>query len=214
MRNVGGIAALLAIAIPEAPLAENGVWSLDPARTRVSFSVRGTLQRPRFGSQHLVVEEVKGEFTRTSARVRLDERDLSKSSVETTVEAASVDTHEAGRDQHLKSPEFLDVERCPYLQFKSTKVEGVEAGRLKVSGELTIRCTSKPVTFYGDLGAPTHDSEGTARRRFAAKVEINRRNFGVNWGNASEATPAVSDDVAIHIEAELVKAEGSPVESK
>ena len=189
------IAAALAAALPTLALAEVSTWNIDPAHTRVGFSVK-----------HLVISDVKGEFLKTAGKASLDDKDLSRSSVEATIAASSVDTREPKRDTHLKSPDFLNAEKCPDLTFKSTKVEAGADGALKIYGELTIRCTTKAVTLDGEITKPITDPWGNTRRGISASTKINRRDYGVSWGGLSDAGPIVGDEVKIDIQAELVKA--------
>ncbi len=187
---------LLAIATPALALAQTGTWNLDPAHTHSSFTVR-----------HMVITNVRGEFGKTTGVVKLDEKDMSRSSVEATIDTTTIDTRVPDRDAHLKSADFFDVAKYPTITFKSTKVEKAGAGKLKVTGNLTIKDVTKPVVL--DVEGPTQEIKGPtgeARRGIAASTTINRRDFGLNWSKAVEAGPVVGDEVKIEIESELVKA--------
>ncbi len=189
------LALSLALAAPAAALAEPTSWKLDPAHSNASFTIR-----------HLVISSVRGEFQKLSAAVTLDEKELARSSVEATLEAASIDTRVPDRDKHLKSPDFLDVEKYPTIAFKSTKVESAGAGKLKVTGDLTMHGVTKPVVLAVDgPTAEIKDPWGNTRRGLSASTTINRRDWGLTWGKVVDAGPVVGDEVKIEIEAELIK---------
>ena len=198
MKNVPRILRLLAAAAIVAPalaLGQATPWNIDPAHTHASFTVR-----------HLMISNVRGEFQKTSGTVKIDEKDVTKSTVEAAIEAGSVDTRVEQRDQHLKSPDFFDAAKFPTLAFRSTKVEKAGEGKLKVAGDLTIHGVTKPVVL--DVTGPTgeiKDPWGNARRGVSATATINRKDFGLSWNKMLEAGPVVGDEVKIEIEAELVK---------
>ncbi len=188
--------ATLAVAalVPTLALAQT-TWTIDPAHTHASFTVR-----------HLVISNVRGEFGKTIGTVKLDEKDVTRSSVEASIETATVDTRVPDRDKHLRSPDFFDAERYPAMTFRSTRVEKAGEGRLKVHGDLTIKGVTKLVVL--DVVGPTaeiKDPWGNARRGISASTRINRRDFGLNWSKVVEAGPVVGDEVGIEIEAELLK---------
>jgi polyisoprenoid-binding protein YceI len=191
------LAALLAL-VPLAALAEPATWNIDPAHTQSMFTVR-----------HLVITSVKGQFDKTTGVVTLDDKDIGKSSVEATIDAASVNTRVANRDNDLRSPNFFDVAKYPTITFKSTRVEKAGEGRLKVTGDLTMHGVTKPVVL--DVEGPTaaiKDPGGHQRRGLSASTTINRKDFGLQYNKMVEAGPIVGDDVKIEIEAELVAAGG------
>jgi polyisoprenoid-binding protein YceI len=186
---------LLALAVPGLALAQSGTWNLDPAHTHSGFTVR-----------HLMINNVRGEFGKTTGAVKLDEQDMSRSSVEATIDASSINTGVANRDADLKSPNFFDTAKYPTITFKSTKVEKAGEGKLKVAGDLTIKGVTKPVVL--EVEGPTQEIKGPtgeARRGIAATTTINRRDFGLNYSKAIEAGPVVGDQVKIEIESEMVK---------
>lgn len=190
------LALLMALAAPALTLAEAATWNLDPSHTHSSFTIR-----------HLVISNVRGEFGKTTGVVKLDEQDPSRSSVQATIDVSSLDTREPKRDAHLRSPDFFDAEKHPNITFRSTKVEKAGEGKLKVTGDLTIRGVTRPVVL--DVEGPTpavKGPTGEARRGLSATTTINRRDFGLNWSKAVEAGPVVGDEVKIEIESELVKA--------
>jgi polyisoprenoid-binding protein YceI len=188
------VALAIALAAPVAALAQSA-WILEPNHTHSSFTIR-----------HLVISNVRGEFGKTTGTVKLDEKDVTKSTVDAEIETGSIDTRVPDRDTHLKSPDFFDAAKYPKITFKSTKVEKAGDGKLKVTGNLTIKDVTKPVVL--DVSGPTHeikDPWGKTRRGLSATTKINRRDFGLTWGKVVEAGPVVGDDVSIEIEAELLK---------
>jgi polyisoprenoid-binding protein YceI len=197
MKSAIRIALAAALAVPAIGLAD--AWSIDASHSRVGFSVR-----------HLVISDVKGEFTKLSGKVGLDEKDLARSVVEATIEAGSIDTREPKRDNHLRSEDFFDVARCPTIAFKSTKVEPGAEGKIRISGDLTMRCTTKPVVLDGELTAPIKDQMGGTRRGFSATTKVNRKDFGVSWSKVADVGPVVADEVRIDVQAEIVKDQAKP----
>jgi len=188
------LAFALALAAPAAALAESSLI-LEPNHTHSGFTIR-----------HLVISNVRGEFGKTTGTVNLDEKDLTKSTVEAKIETTTIDTRVADRDNHLRSPDFFDTAKYPAITFKSTKVEKAGDGKLKVHGNLTIKDVTKPVVL--DVAGPTaeiKDPWGKTRRGLSATTKISRKDFGLTWSKTIEAGPVVGDEVAIEIEAELLK---------
>ena len=189
------VPAVLALA-PILALAQTSTWNVDPAHTQSTFSVR-----------HMVISNVRGEFGKTTGTVTVDDKDVSKSKVEATIDASTINTREEKRDAHLKSPEFFDVAKYPTITFKSTKVEKAGQGKLKVTGDLTMRGVTKSVVLDVDgPSAEVKDPWGNTRRGFNAQTTVNRRDFGLNWSAMVEAGPVVGDEVKIQIDGELIKA--------
>lgn len=187
--------ALAALA-PALALAEPVSYVIDGAHSQTTFAVK-----------HLVISTVRGEFARTEGTVVIDEADLTRSKVEATIDVASVNTREAKRDEHLRGPDFFDAAKFPKITFKSTKVEKAGEGKLKVTGDLTMKGVTKPVVL--DVTGPTKeikDPWGNVKRGVAATATINRKDFGVSWGAVIEAGPVVGDEVRIEIDAELNRA--------
>ncbi len=196
MKRIPRIAAVLAAAAPALAFAQTSTWNLDSSHTQTVFGVR-----------HLVITTVKGQFNKTTGTVTLDEKDVTKSKVEATIDVASINTREPKRDDHLRSADFFDAANHPAITFRSTKVEKAGDGKLKVTGDLTMRGVTKPVTL--DVTGPTaeiKDPQGNARRGIAVAGKLNRKDFGIAWSKLVEAGPVVGDEVSIEIEAELVKA--------
>ena len=171
------------------------VWEIDPAHAHAQFKVR-----------HMMIANVKGEFTRITGTITWDKSDLAKSSVTNSIDVASISTREPQRDAHLKSADFFDVEHFPTITFESTKIAQGEDG-LEVTGNLTIRGVTKPVTLHVDGPTPeTKDPWGNTRVGVEATATIDRRDFGLTWNTALETGGVlVGDKVAITIDAELVK---------
>lgn len=195
MKRIAAAAAALAFA-PALARADASTWNIDPAHTMTGFSVK-----------HLVISTVRGEFEKTAGVLRLDDKDVTKSSVEATIDATTVNTRISDRDNHLESPDFFDVARYPTITFKSTKV--VKAGdHLQVTGDLTMKGVTRPVTLKvtGPTPAIT-DPWGKQRRGIQATGKISRKDFGLLWNKVVEAGPVVGDEVAIEIDAEVVKAQ-------
>lgn len=174
------------------------VWTLDPAHSQVEFTVK-----------HLMITKVRGRFPEVEGEVRLDEEDPSRSGVEVEIGAASIDTRQEDRDEHLRSGDFLDAEAYPKLTFRSTRVEGLRLepdAPFRVVGELTIRGVTKEVTLEARYGGTGTDPWGGERIAFSADTRIDRRDFGLEWNQVLEKGGVlVGNQVAIHIEAQAVK---------
>ncbi len=187
------LASLLAIA-PAFALAATSSWNVDPSHSQVGFGVK-----------HLVISTVRGEFKTYSGKIALDEADVTKSTVEATIDVNSIDTKVADRDAHLRSPDFFDAAKYPSMTFRSTKVAKAGKGKLKVTGDLTLRGVTKPVVLEVATTPEVKGMQGEARRGFAATTKISRKAFGLTWNNLVEAGPAVGDEVTITLELEAVK---------
>ena len=167
-----------------------------------AYKLDGSHSASTFAVKHMLISTVRGEFTKTEGSVTIDPADVTKSSVEATIDAASVNTRDEKRDGHLKSPDFFDVAKFPKITFKSTKVEKAGEGKLKVTGDLTLHGVTKAVVL--DVTGPSaevKDPYGNLRRGLSATTTINRKDFGVSYGPDA----VVSDAVAITIDAELLK---------
>lgn len=193
-RAISAAALAAALSLPGA--AATSTWQIDPNHSAAQFAVR-----------HLTISTVRGAFTKVTGTVQLDSQDVSKSSVEVTIDASSVDTRVADRDKDLRSDHFFDVAKYPTITFKSTKVEQVEPGKLKVTGDLTIHGVTKPVVLDVEgPTAPVKDPWGNQRAAVNATTKINRQDFGVKWNATMDGGGVVvGDDVAITIDAELLQ---------
>lgn len=194
--------SLLTAALILAPgLALATTYEVDPAHTSASFTVK-----------HMMVTNVRGEFSKVSGTVNFDDKNPTRSTVEATIDAASVTTRNDMRDNHLRSPDFFDVQKFPTITFKSTKVTSAGKGKLKVDGELTIHGVTKPVILNVEGPSPEmKDPFGNVRRGLTATTHIKRSDYGLKWNKALEGGGVlVGDDVAIEIDAEMTKkVEGS-----
>ena len=187
-----GLLTTPAAAAPEA-------YSVDPAHSAVAFSVRHLFSR------------VPGRFTKFEGKLVIDRDDFTKGSVQVTIDAASIDTNEPARDKHLRSDAFFDVAKFPKLTFKSTSVKQVAPNKLQVTGDLTIRGTTKPVVYDVDILGFGPGYGGGYRGGFEAHAKINRQDFGVAWNDVVEGGGAVlGDDVDITINIEAVKDQPKP----
>jgi polyisoprenoid-binding protein YceI len=172
-------------------------WNLDPAHSTVSFSVR-----------HLMITNVRGEFQKVAGAVHYDPARPDATRIEAQIEVASVSTREAQRDAHLKSPDFFDAEKHPQITFVSKRARAAGEGRVDVTGDLTIRGSTREVTLHvTDITGEQKDPWGNTRIGATAKTKIKRSEFGVTWNAVLETGGiAVSDDVAIELDVSLVKA--------
>jgi len=191
-----GFTAALAAAMSLPAAAATSTWQIDPNHSAAQFAVR-----------HLAISIVRGAFTKVSGTVQMDDKDVSKSSVEVTIDAASVDTRVADRDKDLRSDHFFDTAKYPTLTFKSTRVEQVGPGMLKVTGDLTIHGTTKQVVLEVEgPTAPVKDPWGNQRVAASASTKINRQDFGVKWNATMDnGGVVVGDEVSITIDVELVQ---------
>ncbi len=172
-----------------------GDYTLDLAHTRIGFSAR-----------HAMVTKVRGQFNEFNGSVSLDAENPANSKVEITIKAASIDTRNADRDAHLRSNDFLAMEEFPEITFRSTHVAQTSDSNYDVTGDLTIRGVSRPVTVNFEFNGGTQDPWGNFRVGFEGQATINRKDFGVNWNAALEAGGVmVSDKVNLEFEVEAVK---------
>ena len=172
-------------------------WQIDPAHSAAHFSVR-----------HLMISNVRGEFSKLSGKVTLDPADLTRSTVEVSLETSSISTREPQRDEHLRSADFFDVANYPAIHFRSTRIVAAGPGQFELSGNLTIRGNSKEVLFNVEGPTPAlKDPWGNTRAGVTATAKINRKDFGLVWNGLLESGGMiVGDEVSIIIEAELVQA--------
>ena len=165
-----------------------GTWVLDPSHSEVGFSVR-----------HMMISKVRGAFGVKSATLIAPENPL-EAKVEAHVDATSLNTQDEGRDTHLRSADFFDVETYPTIDFVSTGVR-IDGGEFLVDGDLTIRGTTKPVTFEFDFGGFGKDPWGNYKAGATAKTVINREDFGLTWNSALETGGVlVGKDVTITLD--------------
>lgn len=170
--------------------AQVETWQIDPNHSASQFAVR-----------HNGISTVRGAFAKTSGTVQYDPSDPTKTVIDATIDANSVDTRVEPRDKDLRSPNFFDVEKFPTITFKSKKVESAGKGKLKVTGDLTIHGVTKEVVLEVDgPNGPNKDPRGNQHMGASATTQISRKDFSVNG-----APGGVSDDVLITIDVEMVK---------
>ena len=184
---------LAATLLAAAASAQTSTWKIDPVHSSIEFKVR-----------HMGVSNVRGTFTHPSGTVVLNDKDITKSTVEATIDATSVSTNEAARDKHLKSAAFFDIDKNPTMAFKSTSIYK-EGGKLMMKGDLTLAGVTKPVVLTLDgPSAPQTDAKGVTRSGFSASGILSRKDFGFG-ANAGPANAAIGDEVSISIDVEMDK---------
>ncbi|MDB4969717.1 MAG: hypothetical protein JWN44_5406 [Myxococcales bacterium] len=170
-------------------------WQFDMQHSGINFMVR-----------HLLVAKVRGRFTRWSGTMRFDEKNPSGSSLDVQIDTNSVDTSEAQRDTHLRSPDFLDVANHPHMTFKSTKVERAGDATFKVKGDLTIRGVTRPAVLDVEYGGAMRDPWGNERAGFTAKATIDRKEFGITFNQVLDhGGLALGEQISIDIDVEATK---------
>jgi polyisoprenoid-binding protein YceI len=180
-----------------APQTTTTTWTLDPVHSVAEFKVK-----------HMMISNVKGQFTGITGVLTLDDNDIAASRVEATIGASTINTREAQRDAHLKSADFFDVEQFPTLSFRSTQVKRTGDDELSVTGDLTIHGVTRQVPFQ--VEGPTaagKDPWGNTRIGLSATTKLNRKEFGLTWNAALETGGIlVGEDVTITLDLEFVKA--------
>lgn len=170
------------------------VWVIDNSHSLAEFSVK-----------HMMIATVKGRFTQVEGRIEVDPEDITGAVFEGSVAAASINTADSARDDHLRSADFFDAENHPTLTFKSTKVERDGDG-YKMTGDMTIRGVTKPVTFDLEFEGTGKDPWGNERIGFSATAKINRKDFGLTWNAALETGGVlVGEQVKIELHLEATK---------
>jgi polyisoprenoid-binding protein YceI len=185
LASVSGMLASLSLT-HAADLYQPGKYAIDPMHSKVGFEV-----------PHLVISTVEGRFDDYQGEIALD-KDIKKSVVNVTIQAQSINTGIAKRDEHLKSPDFFEAAKFAQITFKSKKVEG-NAQALKVTGDLTIKGVTKEVTLKGKLLGSVKDGYGNQKTAFDFSTQISRKDFGLTWNSAVEAGPVVGDKISISL---------------
>jgi polyisoprenoid-binding protein YceI len=195
MRNLT-MAALIAALFLLPAFAHSEVWMIDTPHSAAQFSVR-----------HMMISNVKGEFTKVTGTVDFDDKDITLSKVDAAIDATTISTREPKRDAHLKSPDFFDVAKFPTITFKSASVSKAADGRLKVTGDLTMHGVTRQVVLEVEpLSAPIRDRSGAMHAGTSATTRINRKDFGIAYNSVLETGGVmVGDEVTITIDVELVK---------
>jgi len=169
-------------------------WKIDPSHSAIGFSVR-----------HMVVSKTRGRFTKWSGQIRFDPANPAASSVEVTIDPASIDTADAQRDAHLRSPDFFDVEKYPVASFRSTKVEDRGGDRYDITGDLTIHGVTRPVVLDAVYEGSGKDPWGVERAGFIASTTIVRKDFGLEWNKALDTGGVlVGEKVELSLEVEAI----------
>jgi polyisoprenoid-binding protein YceI len=171
-------------------------YELDPVHSHLSFSVR-----------HMMVSHQRGQFQGVTGTLTLDREDLTKSHVEVSIDTATINTHNADRDNHLRSADFFDVANHPKMTFASREVKVQSDGELTITGDLTIRGTTRPVTLTAEaLPAESKDPFGNIRIGTSASAKISRKDFGIVWNAVLETGGiALSDDVKLQLDVQFVR---------
>ena len=179
------------------PQTSTSIWNIDPVHSVVEFKVK-----------HMMISNVKGSFSKVTGTLKFDEAKPENSSVEATIDVASLETRDAQRDAHLKSADFFDAEKYPTITFKSTAVKPTGAGRGTVEGELTIHGVTRRVSL--DVEGPSEpgkDPWGNTRVAASATTKISRKDYGLTWNAALETGGVlVGDEVTITLDVQFVKA--------
>jgi len=193
-RTFAALLTLFTLALPTITAAST--WTIDPEHSYVGFKVR-----------HLMVSNVKGNFTTFNGTVDLDDKDVAKSKVAVNIDTNSIDTNVQKRDEHLRSVEFLDVAKYPAMTFTSKKIAQNGKDRLAITGDLTLRGVTREVVLDAEALSPeSKDPWGNIRRGTTATTTINRKDFGLTWNAALETGGVVvGDEVAIVLEIEMIR---------
>lgn len=193
-RFLVSLITITALGLPA--FSQGETWNIDPVHTSAQFAVR-----------HLMVSTVRGEFGKVDGAVNLDDQNPTKSSVDATIDVASLNTRVAKRDEHLKSPDFFDVAKYPTIAFKSKRIEAAGEGKFKVIGDLTLHGVTKEVVLNVEGSPkPFKDPSGNLRMGGVATTKLNRKDFGLTWNKALETGGVVvGEDVDITIDVELTR---------
>ncbi|GLI37166.1 YceI family protein [Geobacter hydrogenophilus] len=193
-RIIASISTIVALSLPAFAFAST--WTIDPDHSNVGFKVR-----------HLMVSNVKGSFDKHSGTVELDDKDITKSKVNVTIDTSSINTNVQKRDEHLRSADFFDVAKYPTMTFVSKKVAKAGKDKLKITGDLTLHGVTKQIVL--DVEGPTKESKdpwGNIRKGATATTKINRKDFGLVWNAALETGGvAVGDEITITLEIEMIR---------
>jgi polyisoprenoid-binding protein YceI len=171
-------------------------WKIDPAHSAAEFKIK-----------HMMISNVKGKLCGISGSLTLDETDPVFSNVEATIPVATLNTGDAQRDAHLKSPDFFDADKFPSLTFKSTEVKRSGPGEYTVVGQLTMHGVTRTVSFaVEDFSEPNKDPWGNLRIGLSATAKVNRKDYGLTWNSALETGGVlVGEDVHISLDVQFIK---------
>lgn len=178
--------------------AEAVSYAIDPDHSQVIFKVK-----------HMGISTVTGRFDLMEGSYTFDDKDISNSSVETTIQTASVNTNKQKRDDHLKSPDFLNVDKYPTITFKSKEIRKDDDDDFTIVGDLTINGVTKQVELDAEYGGKAVDPMGNERTAFTAETKIDRKDFGLTWNKTLDTGGlVVGDDVKIELEVEGIRKKG------
>ena len=170
-------------------------WTIDSAHSEVNFTVR-----------HMMISNVRGRFEKFTGTVDFDENNPANTTVDVQIEAASISTREPQRDGHLRSPDFLDAEKYPYLTFKSKRVKVIDTQHAELVGDLTIRDITREVILDVEYSGMSKSPWGTTNAGFTASTRISRKNWNLNWNVALETGGwLVGDEIKIDLELEIIQ---------
>jgi polyisoprenoid-binding protein YceI len=194
-RIVASIITIVALTFPS--FASAATWNIDPEHSNIGFKVR-----------HLMVSNVRGSFEKHTGVVYIDDKDITRSKVEVTIDTASINTNVQKRDEHLRSADFFDVAKYPTMTFVSKKVAKAGKDKLSVTGDLTLHGVTRQVVLNVEgLTGESKDPWGNIRRGATATTTISRKDYGLVWNKALETGGvAVGDEVVITLEIEMIKA--------
>jgi polyisoprenoid-binding protein YceI len=194
------LAFVLAAAAATQAQAPVTTWNIDPSHTAASFAVK-----------HMMVSTVRGSLGKVTGTVQYDGKDLNTLQVDVTIDVAAINTQNEGRDKHLRSPDFFEVEKFPTMTFKSKKAAPAGDGKFKLVGDLTMKGVTKEVTL--DVEGPSQAivAQGATRIGASASTTLNRQDYGVKWSrNIDGGGVVVGDEVKVNLELELVKRAAQP----
>lgn len=193
-RTVTVISTIIALVLPAFAFAST--WVIDPEHSNIGFKVR-----------HLMVSNVKGSFDKHTGTVDINDKDITKSKVEVSIDTKSINTNVQKRDEHLRSADFFDVAKFPTMTFVSKKVAKAGNDKLKVTGDLTLHGVTKEVVLDVEgLSQESKDPWGNIRRGATASTKINRKDFGLVWNKALETGGVVvGDEITITLEIEMIR---------
>ena len=187
---------IAAFVLCSASVVHASSWQIDPVHSSVQFSIR-----------HLMISNVRGEFAKVSGSVEADDKDPTKSKITASIDAASIDTREPKRDEHLRGADFLDASKYPTITFASKRIEKVSEGKWKVTGDLTLHGVTKEVVL--DVEGPTaeiKDPWGNTKAGAQATAVIDRKDFGITWNKGLDGGGVVvGDEVKITIDVEATR---------
>lgn len=204
MKKFMFITVLIVMSLGIASVGVADVWNIDVTHSSIEFSVR-----------HMVISKAKGQFGDYSGTVNFDGKSVVGGTVELTIQMASIDTKSEGRDKHLKSADFFDVENFPTMTFKSKSIVAGSGNEFKMIGDLTMKDVTKEVTLDCEFNGSATDSWGNERAGFSASVTINRQDFNMKFDSAlKDGKLMVGNDVTINLEIELIKAKPEAEEAE